>query len=657
MYNVTVEIPNSVNETIGVVILNLTNGSHTDGYWTNDTIIHVNTTALNPGNVTLNITAYDNVSISSTSNFTVCVDNLEPNITSATASAYNVTNCSYLNLSVTVKDMEGDENCSGIENVSVNVTKLNETVGRLYLTLDQTTGTIYNGTWNGTVHVNNVTNCSIVNLTINATDKSGNSNTSVNFTITIDNQVPESVIPITPWRYVTNCTYFNLSVNASDSCSDIKNITVNASAINASAVNVTLTPVGAGIYNATVHVSTTKTGNQTLTIYAYDWAGNVNDVCNFEFYVDNTPPSVTVNEPIELCVKNCTNITLRATVTDAGGSGVINVTVNVSAINSTQDNVTLTFDGTYWTDTVHVSTPNSGLQNLTITAYDNKNNKNDSVNMTVKVDNIPPVAAAGPDQLDVAVNEALTFNASDSYDPPPSCCNISNYSWDFGDGNNATGMEVTHSYNTAGDYTVTLNVTDCAGNFNNTGTLNVSVTQELYNIPLYASSGWNLISTPLTPLNDSIENVTANISANLTSVWAYRYNDTSGSMEWRSYTPGDGFDKLNNFEAGWGYWVRMTSNGTLTIKGTFLPIGGEGDLPEYKVYTGWNLIGFHSKTNELASTYLTTKLGDDWTLYKYPFGGDYVQILAAQDMERGYGYWLHRNANGTILPYVVPSGT
>ena len=56
--------------------------------------------------------------------------------------------------------------------------------------------------------------------------------------------------------------------------------------------------------------------------------------------------------------------------------------------------------------------------------------------------------------------ESVTFDASGSADSDGP---VSSYSWDFGDGATATGETVTHSYSSAGDYTVTLTVTDDAG--------------------------------------------------------------------------------------------------------------------------------------------------------------------------------------------------
>jgi len=58
------------------------------------------------------------------------------------------------------------------------------------------------------------------------------------------------------------------------------------------------------------------------------------------------------------------------------------------------------------------------------------------------------------------VDEIITFNASGSYDPDGT---IISYEWDFGDRDTGTGEVITHSYSSAGDYDVTLTVTDNDG--------------------------------------------------------------------------------------------------------------------------------------------------------------------------------------------------
>ena len=63
------------------------------------------------------------------------------------------------------------------------------------------------------------------------------------------------------------------------------------------------------------------------------------------------------------------------------------------------------------------------------------------------------------------INETITFNASNSTDPDGT---IENYEWTFGDGEKAEGEIVTHSYSSAGNYTVKLTVADNEGAKNST---------------------------------------------------------------------------------------------------------------------------------------------------------------------------------------------
>ncbi len=54
--------------------------------------------------------------------------------------------------------------------------------------------------------------------------------------------------------------------------------------------------------------------------------------------------------------------------------------------------------------------------------------------------------------------ETIAFDASASYDPDGGVITL--YEWDFGDETSDTGQSVTHAYDTAGSYLVTLTVTD-----------------------------------------------------------------------------------------------------------------------------------------------------------------------------------------------------
>ncbi len=84
--------------------------------------------------------------------------------------------------------------------------------------------------------------------------------------------------------------------------------------------------------------------------------------------------------------------------------------------------------------------------------------------------NIPPVADASAGELYTGyVDEEITFNGSKSSDIDGT---ITEWSWDFGDGNNGTGEVTSHNYSTPGTYNVTLTVTD---NDRNTDTYKTTV--------------------------------------------------------------------------------------------------------------------------------------------------------------------------------------
>lgn len=73
--------------------------------------------------------------------------------------------------------------------------------------------------------------------------------------------------------------------------------------------------------------------------------------------------------------------------------------------------------------------------------------------------NTPPYADAGADR-NASVGQSISFNGGASFDAGGS---ITSYAWNFGNGQSAAGVDVTHAYSTPGSYTVTLTVTDNCG--------------------------------------------------------------------------------------------------------------------------------------------------------------------------------------------------
>lgn len=105
---------------------------------------------------------------------------------------------------------------------------------------------------------------------------------------------------------------------------------------------------------------------------------------------------------------------------------------------------------------------NAGNYTVTLTVTDNEG-ATDSDSAAVEVSNPAntspnAVIANGPFSADVG--ESISFSSAGSNDPDGA---ISSYAWSFGDGASSTSSNPSHSYASAGNYTVTLTVTDNQG--------------------------------------------------------------------------------------------------------------------------------------------------------------------------------------------------
>jgi PKD repeat protein len=113
----------------------------------------------------------------------------------------------------------------------------------------------------------------------------------------------------------------------------------------------------------------------------------------------------------------------------------------------------------------------TGTYTVILTVADPNTQDTDTTTATITAagENQPPTAVITTEEIPKA-EPCLRFIGSDSTDPDGQ---IVLYEWDFGDGNTDTGEEIEYCYAEAGDYTVTLTVTDDAGA---TGSTSLDVT-------------------------------------------------------------------------------------------------------------------------------------------------------------------------------------
>ncbi|MEZ4776430.1 MAG: PKD domain-containing protein [Bacteroidia bacterium] len=136
--------------------------------------------------------------------------------------------------------------------------------------------------------------------------------------------------------------------------------------------------------------------------------------------------------------------------------------------------------------------------------------------------NVAPVAALSSDITSGIVPVTVNFDASTSTDSDGL---IAAYSWDFGDGNSATGVTASHTYTTSGNYLVVLTVTDDSS-ATDTASIAISVLEKTaqsitfdplaakisnddpFTVAAFASSGlpvsFSVVSGPATMSGDTV---------------------------------------------------------------------------------------------------------------------------------------------------------
>ncbi len=270
------------------------------------------------------------------------------------------------------------------------------------------------------------------------------------------------------------------------------------------------------------------------------------------------------------------------------------------------------------------------------------------VTFTVRVTNNGPTDASGIEVTD-AQPSGLTFGTA-----VPSKGTYSAGVWNVGSlvaGGSAT-LTIPATVNSASAVTNTATITDVDQPDGDPANDSASVTLNepaVTSLPIGLDAGWNLISLPLIPNDNDLETMLAPVWGDF--IRAFKYDGCTET--WSSYIKDGPTPSLTTLDDGFGYWILMDDDGTITVSGV-VALDPPNLPPSYDVCAGWDLIGFKSTDEMTAGVYLDALRSEagvlTWTSVWGFANGDWVKVFSADMMEPGFGYWLAVLQDGTIYP-------
>jgi len=197
------------------------------------------------------------------------------------------------------------------------------------------------------------------------------------------------------------------------------------------------TPSGSGPQSDNITL-VTNADNGNFSVLA---TGRANNAPTF------TPPlAASYNAPAYV------SFTLTASASDPEGDGLSWSIASTPALP-----VGATFDGASGTLNWTPEASDAGNYNVTITVTDGIAPSDGNFTLHVTAANSPPTANAGG-PYSGSTNVPLAMTGAGSSDPDAG--QTLTYDWNFGDGNTGTGVTPSHTYIHAGNYIVSLTVTD-----------------------------------------------------------------------------------------------------------------------------------------------------------------------------------------------------
>ncbi|WP_165750483.1 Ig-like domain-containing protein [Cellulophaga sp. Z1A5H] len=523
--------------------------------------ISVASVAITPNPVTINIGETENLSVATTptnaTNQNVTWTSSDDAIASVSATGV-VTGNAIGTATITVTTEDGDFTASSIITVQA------ATFAVTGITVDPTAITITNGsttTLNETIAPANATN---QNVTWSSSDDAiasvsatgvvtGNAIGTATITVTTEDGGFTATSTIT----VQSATFAVTGITVDPTAITITNgstTTLNETIAPANAMNQNVTWTSSDDAIASVSATGVVTGNAigtaTITVTTEDGGFTATSTITVQS-VTFAVTGITV-DPTAITITNGSTTTLTETIAPA---------------NATNQNVTWSSDNTS-VATVNpsgvVTSVGVGDAKITVTTEDGGFTATSLVTVEAPA-NQAPTAVASSDVISGILDLVVKFTGSTSSDPDAS--DVLTYAWDFGDGAFATTSNPSHTFTTAGKYTVTLTVSDDGTPIlNNTDTITITVGEP--DITAFVDAGEDMEVAPF------FDQFTLNGS--------FSGSTTVSSILWEEISTGSSIIvSPNSFNTN----VTITSGGTYIYKLTVIDnLGGQGsDIIEVNV--------------------------------------------------------------------------
>lgn len=411
------------------------------------------------------------------------------------------------------------------------------------------------------------------------------------------------------------------------------------------------------------------------------------------FWIDQTAPNITVNEPANWTNYSTTSLTINFTITDNFDTGKrVNISVSNMSYGAFKANNQTWNAVANNTATGTAQTYDDGTWNFSITVYENASADltgltGDHYNYTTgvywfMVDSTAPVVSTPNTILeynDSHMNISINFNFSDA-----------NWNEDIGEFEcgvrlyNASKSNVTDtargsfSLNTSTNTTYIANCTvwlwsenvSQEGRFNletyvtdSVGNRGVAANQTNYT-KITLSAGWNLIQAQRT---GTLLEMAAILGGNVSSAVSYVSKYSNVNKNYTTYTLGLTTNAAEHVDEGTPLYIYVANNATIMTK-------EDANVTDrqFALYSGWNQMTFYNRSGTSLEPWLNasneTHLGNAEKLTNYTNGGanvsnartEYVSyhdwanqtyVPARYDltinkkfpMPRGRGFWIYLN--------------